>query len=163
MKLFKITEKDTTFNITGTIKIMQRQDGLWLSAKKPTTCEQIEPAIIERYTCTCDPSRASEHGDKYVYPRQVVMDLPDWTEDHQRRRAKGYPANVCVDGCIVDAIKELWDKAIDTTGCCCGHNIMPAWVSVIAEDYYRMFELGYHQKPVDVVNGHPMGLYTFYL
>lgn len=163
MKLYKITEKDTTFNVTGMVNIMQRDDGIWLLAKKPTICEQIEPVIVERFKCTCDPSRAVEHGDAYVYPRQVVLDLPDWTADYQRKKERGHPTNVCVDGCIVEAIKDLWSNAIDTTGCCCGHGIMPAWVSVVPEEYYRMFELGYHQKPVDVVNGHPMGLYTFYL
>ena len=29
---------------------------------------------------------------------------------------------ICVDACIVDQIKALWAKGIETGGCCCGHN-----------------------------------------
>lgn len=163
MKLFKLTESDHKFNINGAVNIMRRDDGLWLLAKRPTICEQISPVKIERYKCTCDPSLTSSKGDAYVYPRQVVLTLPDWTDAYQRRKENGYDPTICVDGCVVDAIKDLWSLAIETTGCCCGHNYMPAWVSVEAEDYYRMFELGYEQRPVEVKNGHPMGLYTFYL
>lgn len=73
------------------------------------------------------------------------------------------PPTVCVDSCIVIAIKELWSKGIETTGCCCGHNIGRGWVSVHQAWYEEMFKLGYEQKPVEVVNGHVMGLYTFFL
>lgn len=70
---------------------------------------------------------------------------------------------VCIDGCIANAIKELWNKGIETTGCCCGHNIEPGWVSVHQAWYEDMLRLGYEQRPVEVKDGVVMGLYTFFL
>jgi hypothetical protein len=29
---------------------------------------------------------------------------------------------VCIDACIADCIKQLWEAGIKTTGSCCGHN-----------------------------------------
>lgn len=76
---------------------------------------------------------------------------------------EGFSATVSIDACIKDLILELWDKGIETTGCCCGHNYGPAWVSVDAEDYPAMFELGFFQKMPELINDTIMGLYTFYL
>jgi hypothetical protein len=115
---------------------------------------------MKRYTCTCDPAL---YNDIYVHSRQVIVDLPVWTIAVKERLRMNYTPDVCIDGCIVNAIKELWSKGIETTGCCCGHNIMPGWVSVHEAWYVDMFKLGYEQRPVEVVNGRPMGLYTFYL
>lgn len=46
---------------------------------------------------------------------QNVLDLPDglciWKQNRK----------VCVDFCIVDQIRILWDARIETLGCCCGH------------------------------------------
>lgn len=115
---------------------------------------------MKRYTCTCDPTK---YNDLYAYSRQIVIDLPVWTIAVKERLRMNYTPNVCIDSCIVDAIKELWSKGVETTGCCCGHNIMPAWVSVHPGFYEKMFELGYEQQPVEVKNGVVMGLYTFFL
>jgi hypothetical protein len=115
---------------------------------------------MKRYTCTCDPVL---YSDIYVHSRQVIVDLPPWTIAIKERLRMNYSPNVCIDQCIVKAIKELWNKGVETTGCCCGHNIMSAWVSVHEAWYVEMFKLGYEQRPVEVKDGHPMGLYTFYL
>jgi hypothetical protein len=115
---------------------------------------------MKRYTCTCDPEL---YNDIYVHSRQTVLDLPPWTIAIKERLRMNYSPNVCIDSCIVEAIIELWGKGIETTGCCCGHNLMPGWVSVHQAWYEEMFKLGYEQRPVEVVNDHPMGLYTFYL
>lgn len=32
------------------------------------------------------------------------------------------PNGICVDACIVDAIKMLWSHGVETRGCCCGHS-----------------------------------------
>ena len=74
-----------------------------------------------------------------------------------------YTPDVCIDQCIVKAIKDLWSKGVETTGCCCGHGVMPGWVSVHQAWYEDMFKLGYEQMPVEVKNGVVMGLYTFFL
>lgn len=116
---------------------------------------------MKRYTCTCDPMLATT--DIYAHSRQVVIELPIWSPDRRRRQRNGLSTSVCIDQCVVDAIKELWSKGIETTGCCCGHNLMPAWVGVHPAWYIDMFELGYEQRPVEVVDGKAMGLYTFYL
>lgn len=115
------------------------------------------------YTCTCDPVKAQHEKEDYVYARQVILHLPDWTKAYKQRTEKGYPATVCVDQCIKDLILELWDKGIETTGCCCGHNYCPAWVSVDPEYYASMFELGFLQKMPELVGEKVIGLYTFYL
>lgn len=116
-----------------------------------------------RYTCTCDPQLAREQGCIYTYSREVILGLPEWSKERVRRLSEGISPTVCVDGCIKDKILELWDKGIETTGCCCGHNTGVGWVSVDPECYPSMFELGYFQKGPEVYNDHIYGLYTFYL
>lgn len=118
---------------------------------------------MHEYKCTCDPDQAKALKSIYTYPRQLVLDLPKWSIAYNQRIQNNYPPNVCIDHCIAEAIKELWDKGIETTGCCCGHNFEKGWVSVHPDCYIAMFSLGYYQRPVEIVEGEPMGLYTFYL
>jgi len=114
-----------------------------------------------RYTCTCDPEIRDDIDKRYA--RQVTLEIPEGIHERNRRIADGLPPTVSIDQCIVGAIKELWRHKINTLGCCCGHNRERAWVQVHRVDYVRMLELGYEQRPVEVVNGHAMGLYCFYL
>jgi hypothetical protein len=117
-----------------------------------------------RYECTCDADRTQTEKDNYVYSRQVVLDLPTWSKAYESRIANNYPPNVSVDSCIADAIKELWRIGIETTGCCCGHCVEKAWVSVDPSNYISMHELGYEQRPVHISeSGLAMGVYTFFL
>lgn len=115
------------------------------------------------YTCTCDPVEARDNKEKYTYPRQAVLQLPDWTKEYRVRIRQNLPPSVCIDGCIKDLILELWEKGIETTGCCCGHNYGAAWVSVDPDYYESMFQLGFFQKMPELVGDTVMGLYTFYL
>lgn len=115
---------------------------------------------MKRYTCTCDPAM---YSDLYAHSRQIVVELPVWSYDRKRRLREGLTSTVCIDQCIVDAVKEIWNKGIETTGCCCGHNIMRAWVGIHPAWYEDMFRLGYEQRPVEVKNGVVLGLYTFFL
>lgn len=49
-----------------------------------------------------------------------------------------------VDDCIVDEIKELWEKGIHTCSCCCGHNNeFLAHIMVQEIDEGKMINLGY--------------------
>ena len=121
----------------------------------PAKC--ISPLTLK---CTCDPAK---YNDVYAHSRQIVLPMPDWFDDYEFRVKENMSTSVCVDCCIVDNINELWEQAIETTGCFCGHNKMRPWVSVTADDYISMLDLGYEQMKVKVVNGRAMGLYTFYL
>lgn len=40
---------------------------------------------------------------------------------------------VCVDDCLADEIKALWQWGIITTGCCCGHGARLPYIGVIEE------------------------------
>lgn len=118
------------------------------------------------YKCTCDPQLAED--DKYRYARMVVLELPHWSVERNRRLKNQLPPTVSIDSCIAEEIKKLWDKGIETMGCCCGHNSERGWVQVYPDDYPQMFELGYEQRPA-VVKTHEtgvrqvFGLYAFYL
>lgn len=115
------------------------------------------------YECTCDPMLAREKKTDYTYTRQTILELPQWSKERKRKLQNKQAPTICVDKCIVACIERLWEIGIETTGCCCGHNINRAWVSVDPEDYRYMFEAGFEQKQVNVVDGHAMGLYTFLL
>ena len=117
-----------------------------------------------RYTCDCDPDLAQEQKDTYVFSRQTILDLPAWSKAYKQRLKDGNPPTVYIDNCIVEAIKLLWDKGIETNGCCCGHGYMSAWVSVDPCDYVAMYELGYTLMPPTITDqGYAHGVYTFLL
>ena len=42
--------------------------------------------------------------------------------------------SVCIDFCIVEDIKKLWDNKIPTLNSCCGHNIRPK--SIVVDKHY---------------------------
>jgi hypothetical protein len=48
----------------------------------------------------------------------IVVDLP---ENMLHLKDSGR-TTVCIDECIVDQIKALWEAGIETLGCCCGHH-----------------------------------------
>ena len=48
-----------------------------------------------------------------------------------------------VDICLANEIKDLWDKGIRTTGCCCGHGLELGFIQVTDECISKMEELGY--------------------
>lgn len=58
----------------------------------------------------------------------------------------GYDADfkmVNVDKCLLPEVIKLWEKGIKTTGCCCGHARVPAFIGVESEHIQQMKELGY--------------------
>lgn len=118
----------------------------------------------KRYDCICDTAKVQQFKDTYVFERQNVVQLPAWSKARKIRLQNGHPPDVSIDSCIVDAILALWEKGIETTGCCCGHKLMRAWVSVDPSDYVAMHELGYEQAPITISEeGYAMNAYTFYL
>lgn len=46
---------------------------------------------------------------------ETILPLPAWIPKDNGNRT------VCVDSCIADVIKTLWEHNILTLGCCCGH------------------------------------------
>lgn len=119
---------------------------------------------IQQNSCTCDPKKVQQLKDTYVFERQNVVQLPAWSKARKIRLKNGHPPDVSIDSCIVQVIHTLWEKGIETTGCCCGHNLTRAWVSVDPEDYVAMHEFGYEQAPVTISEeGYAMGVYTFFL
>lgn len=154
------------FQINGKIQLTFIDGRVSIAAKRPTWIREVTEAGLPidchpGYVCKCDPKIDDDWNAKCA--QQVILDLPEWTYDHKRKVAEGRKPRVCIDPCIEHAIKKLWKQGIDTLGCCCGHNKERAWVNVGPDQYIKMFELGYEQRPVEVLNGHVMGVYTFYL
>jgi hypothetical protein len=51
---------------------------------------------------------------------------------------------ICIDVCLALEITELWHKHnITTTGCCCGHGRLDAYIGVADSDIEKMKSLGY--------------------
>lgn len=60
--------------------------------------------------CRCRSyNRPDWGGDQ----NEVILEAPEWSSKDN---------GICVDACIVDAIKLLWANSVKTFGCCCGHN-----------------------------------------
>jgi hypothetical protein len=75
------------------------------------------------------------------YSNQTILVYPDWFESKHFIRAAR------IDNCLVEEIKNLWNKGIQTTANCCGHNITPAVISVIPEHIEKMkLKLGEHLR-----------------
>ena len=52
-----------------------------------------------------------------------------------------------IDDCLVDEIKDLWNKGIHTRGCCCGHGNDYSYIEVERVDIPKMIKLGYKVTP----------------
>lgn len=50
---------------------------------------------------------------------------------------------VSIDKCIASEVQMLWEIGIETTGCCCGHNKVDAYIGVIDRDIPIMKRMGY--------------------
>jgi len=53
---------------------------------------------------------------------------------------------VCIDKCLLPEILFLWERGIKTTGCCCGHDLLPPYIGVKEEYYDKMLELEYKHR-----------------
>lgn len=161
-----INEGITYLQVNGVIRINNINGQPNIIAKRGTWLSEIDetyrPYERVRYVCRCEPGILLD--DEARFKQQVVVELPEWHRDRERRLNEGLSTAVCIDPCIVDPIKNLWRNEIETIGCCCGHEESRAWVQVYPDQYVRMFELGYEQAPVQVTEkGTVMNLYTFYL
>lgn len=92
------------------------------------------PTYHNTSICSC---KNAEIGS---YDNQIELLRPT----HMIGRNEGSSSDIiCVDKCLKDEILLLWNKGIRTTGCCCGHNKLPAYIGVIDDDIEKMKQLGY--------------------
>lgn len=79
----------------------------------------------------------------YIYNcKKVVLKTPQNFIPYNH--SEGYKEDVCIDGCLEDEIKSLWDRGIVTTGCCCGHGMNLGFIQVRTQaDVDKMKSLGY--------------------
>jgi len=64
------------------------------------------------------------------YDNQITLKMPDGEF-------------MGIDKCIAKEIKYLWSWHVETTGCCCGHNINEGYIGVIDKDIEFMKKAGY--------------------
>lgn len=60
-----------------------------------------------------------------------------------------YKESVCVDLCLAGEIVWLWDKEIETKGCCCGHGKHLGYIEVSDDCIQKMRDLGYQNYIYD--------------
>lgn len=63
--------------------------------------------------------------------------MPPWRQDD------GQVRYIAVDKCLIYEVISLWEHGIRTTGCCCGHDKLAPFISVVESDIPKMKELGY--------------------
>lgn len=66
---------------------------------------------------------------------------------------EGYKTDIEVDACLEIEIRELWNRGIRTTGCCCGHGKYLGFIQVVEEDIPKMLKLGYQNYIYDTRYG----------
>ena len=95
------------------------------------------------------------------YNNQTCVDIPSHMEDYKNYKlSNGLKSVICIDNCILEEIKHLWNLEIKTTGCCCGHNKLDGFIGVVNEDVSKMKQLGYEVRvneirPNDEDSFHP--------
>lgn len=60
--------------------------------------------------CNCHSSNKQYGGIE-----NIILDPKDYF------KSDSFTKKVCIDACIVDQIKMLWNNGVWTGGCCCGH------------------------------------------
>lgn len=82
------------------------------------------------------------------YSNQVELPAPghliEWA-DKVGFSLGGDKHTVCIDKCLEDEIKMLWNNGIITTGCCCGHNKNPPYIGVDPSSVKLMKAMGYKE------------------
>ena len=112
---------------------------------------------MRTFKCACDPAILDNESTRYA--AQLLLELPIGRE-RSRRLSAGMSSQVCIDPCIVEVIKCLWANGIETLGCCCGHNVLPAYVDIHPDHWALMDQLGYKKMPP---NNQGLGEWSFYL
>lgn len=69
---------------------------------------------------------------------EVVLQAPEWSSRD----------TICVDACIAETVKHLWDRGFVTEGSCCGHGFVPPSL-VVSGDISEVARLKEAIKEVD--------------
>lgn len=80
---------------------------------------------------------------------EIVLDAPPQITDR--------PNGICIDSCIAETIKLLWQAGVETLGCCCGHGkSSPSLVIASHESGERVKQLlaDHDQREWDVLQWH---------
>ena len=84
-----------------------------------------------------------------TYANQEVLNAPKFMLPLKNGLGKIKKPFICVDKCLVDEVKLLWEKEIYTIGCCRGHNKLYGYIQVIDGDIKRMEAMGYEHVTED--------------
>lgn len=68
---------------------------------------------------------------------------------------------IYVDRCMIPELQSLWNRGIETGGCCCGHFEEDGFIQVFPEYEDAMRNLGYEKIPPIEVDGQLMGEHAF--
>ena len=83
-------------------------------------------------------------ASKECFKQQITVDIPTHMESYKQARLKnGLSDQICIDPCVYNEIRELWDLGISTRGCCCGHNLYESFVNVVESDIEKMIGMHY--------------------
>ena len=69
---------------------------------------------------------------KWANGGERILTLPAWIPKDNADQT------VCVDSCIADVIRKLWEHNICTLGCCCGHGQHPPEVIIDSDNDGKM-------------------------
>lgn len=87
------------------------------------------------------------------YGNQICVVPPDCVILYLNEPEKRQRLTVCLDLCLVEEVVGLWNKGITTTGSCCGHNKMFAYIGVNDSCIEDMKEMGYEVCPNHIRSG----------
>jgi hypothetical protein len=104
--------------------------------------KKVRQAILENVKINCNNSEAQ------YYDCHTSIETPDFIKKYF-----GRDEDLCIDKCLTQEIKDLWNLGIITTGCCCGkhfninnENLTSGFIGVATNnDAQKMKELGYIQ------------------
>lgn len=89
--------------------------------------------------CNCKIKKLSQEiGNQQM----DLVQLPSFMRRYFANKGL-YKHHIWIDSCLLDEIKYLWDNGIVTTGCCCGHNLLPPYIGVDIRSSDDMKLLGY--------------------
>lgn len=96
--------------------------------------------------CNCNNIAPGSHKN------EVVINVPNHIELSYNAPGANKRETVCIDKCLVEEIKTLWNKGVITEACCCGHNVQGiAHIIVNNRSINKMISMGYNRwtNPMD--------------
>lgn len=91
--------------------------------------------------CRCIDVEVGSYGNQIELP--APHHIIEWASKASFSLG-GERKTICIDKCLAKEVKALWGMGIITTGCCCGHNKVAAYIGVIDIHINKMKALGYN-------------------